>query len=79
MYVYILRSINKPDETYIGLTSDPPRRLKDHNSGQSAYTSPLAPWELVMYLAFLSYEKAFAFERYLKRSGGWRFAQRRLI
>lgn len=78
-YVYILRSISKPDETYIGMTSDLKRRLKEHNSGRSTYCREFAPWELISYVAFRSKAKAFKFERFLKKGGGWRFAQRRLI
>ncbi|MCL5782238.1 MAG: GIY-YIG nuclease family protein [Patescibacteria group bacterium] len=40
-YVYILQS--KANQSYyIGVTSDLKRRLKDHNSGNSKYTSTSA-------------------------------------
>lgn len=57
----------------------PQRRLQDHNSGQAEYTHPYRPWVLVSYVAFSNEVKAKEFERYLKRTGGWRFAQRRLV
>jgi predicted GIY-YIG superfamily endonuclease len=38
-YVYILRSINHPDQEYIGATADLKRRLSDHNAGKSAHTA----------------------------------------
>jgi hypothetical protein len=38
-YVYILRSINNPDQEYIGATADLKRRLSDHNAGKSAHTA----------------------------------------
>lgn len=79
IYVYILKSLSKSDQTYIGLTNNLKRRHRDHNSGQAVYTSLFSPWEIVFYAAFISGKKALAFERYLKRGGGWRFAQRRLI
>lgn len=66
-------------QTYIGLTGDLRRRLRDHNSGQSTFTKRYAPWKLETYVAFSDAEKARRFERYLKKSGGWRFAQRRLM
>ena len=34
-YVYLLQSIDHPDETYVGLTSDLKARLAAHNAGQS--------------------------------------------
>lgn len=79
VYVYIIRSQSLPSQTYIGLTNDLRRRLADHNGQRCEYTSQFAPWRIETYLAFTSREKAFAFERFLKKSGGWRFAQRRLI
>ena len=78
-YVYILRSIENSNKTYIGLTGDLKRRLKDHNSNQSTYTSKYSPWNIETYVAFSNEQKAQEFERYLKHSGGWRFLQRRLI
>jgi putative endonuclease len=51
-YVYILRSINNPDQEYIGATADPKRRLSDHNAGKSAHTAKFKPWQLVWYCAF---------------------------
>ena len=78
-YVYILRSVSCPDQTYIGVTGDLRRRLRQHNSGQSEYTKQFIPWKVETYIAFSDSEKAKALERYLKMGGGWRFAQRRLI
>lgn len=78
-YVYILRSLVKSDETYIGMTCDLQRRVREHNSGCSVHTGRFAPWHLVSYVAFLSRTKAFQFERFLKKGGGWKFAQRRLM
>lgn len=65
-YVYILRSVKNSNKSYIGLTSDLKRRLRDHNNGQSFYTSQFRPWKLETYIAFSSHEKAKEFERYLK-------------
>jgi predicted GIY-YIG superfamily endonuclease len=33
-YVYIIRSINSPEQEYIGATADLKRRLPDHNASQ---------------------------------------------
>jgi len=78
-YVYILRSVGEPGQTYVGVTGDLKRRLRQHNSGQSEYTRDFRPWKLETYIAFSNPEKAKRFERYLKMGGGWRFAKRRLI
>jgi len=36
-YVYLLESVDRPDQTYVGLTIDLRRRLAAHNSGQSIH------------------------------------------
>lgn len=71
-YVYILESIDFPEETYIR------KRLAAHNAGQSKHTSKFKPWRLVTYLAFSDEDKAVTFERYLKSSSGRAFARKRL-
>ncbi len=45
-YVYILRSLNEPDRHYVGVTTDPNRRLDEHNSGKSIHTNKFKPWKL---------------------------------
>jgi predicted GIY-YIG superfamily endonuclease len=54
-YVYLLRSINSPEQTYIGLTNDLELRLKKHNSGGSPHTSRYKQWKLVSYLHSCNY------------------------
>jgi putative endonuclease len=46
-YVYIIRSINFPEQEYIGATSNLKRRLPEHNAGKSAHTAKFKPWKLV--------------------------------
>lgn len=38
-FVYIIKSITTPDEYYVGVTSNVPLRLRDHNEGLSRHTS----------------------------------------
>ena len=38
-YVYLIRSISHPDQTYVGLTDHVENRLKKHNEGGSPSTS----------------------------------------
>ena len=77
-YVYIIRSINFPEQEYIGATADLKRRLPEHNAGKSAHTAKFKPWELVWYCAFSDKYKALAFEKYLKSHSGRAFAKKRL-
>ena len=77
-YVYLLRSVNNPEKTYVGFTTDIQQRLETHNSGGSAYTKTDRPWKLVTYLAFDEQDKATAFEKYIKIGSGYAFAKKRL-
>ena len=77
-YVYMLRSILHPDQTYIGYTENLKSRFSAHNSGQSPHTAKYKPWELVTYSAFRNREKALAFEKYLKSHSGKAFVNKRL-
>jgi predicted GIY-YIG superfamily endonuclease len=38
-YVYLLQSIEIPDQTYVGLTDDLRSRFSDHNQGRSPHTA----------------------------------------
>ncbi|VGO17499.1 hypothetical protein PDESU_06095 [Pontiella desulfatans] len=42
-YVYLIRSIANPGQTYIGLTDDLKSRLNKHNEGGSPHTSKYKP------------------------------------
>ncbi|NIS54187.1 GIY-YIG nuclease family protein, partial [Candidatus Saccharibacteria bacterium] len=76
-YVYLLRSIPNPDQTYIGFTENLKSRLAAHNHGQSPPTSKFKPWKIVTYLAFSDRSKEVAFEQYLKSGSGHAFANKR--
>jgi predicted GIY-YIG superfamily endonuclease len=77
-YVYLLQSIDYPDETYVGLTDDLRSRFSAHNAGRSPHTNKYKPWHLVSYVAFSDERKAIEFERYLKSASGRAFAKKRL-
>jgi putative endonuclease len=77
-FVYLLRSISYPDQTYIGYTTDLNARLTSHNHGKSKHTAKYKPWELVTYTAFSEQSKALSFEKYLKSHSGKAFARKRL-
>lgn len=78
-YVYILRSTNYKNQTYIGSTSDLRNRLESHNSGANKHTSKFKPWIVIWYSAFETKEKAETFEKYLKSASGIAFRRKRLI
>src|SRR5262249_6282467 len=77
-YVYIIRSINSPEQEYTGATEDPKQRLADHNAGRSAHTAKFKPWKLVWYCAFPDKYKALEFEKYLKSHSGRALSRNRL-
>ena len=77
-YIYLIRSLKDPSQTYVGRTINLNQRLETHNSGGSVHTKMNRPWKLVMYLAFDSQEKATAFEKYIKIGSGHAFAKKRL-
>ncbi len=77
-YVYLIRSLNFPDQTYIGYTISLAERIKKHNQGGSLHTKKYKPWTLVAYVAFDSKKKALVFEKYIKVGSGYAFAKRRL-
>ena len=77
--VYIIRSVEYPDQIYVGRTEDLKTRLSAHNSGNSTHTSKYAPWKLVVYLGFEDKAKAIAFEEYLKSGTGRQFRDKRLL
>ncbi len=77
-YVYILQSIDHPDQFYTGLCTDVASRLQAHNAGQSSHTSKYKPWRLPSFHYFGQPQTAAAFERYLKSGSGRAFANRHL-
>jgi len=77
-YVYIIRSLNSPDQDYVGATADLKRRIADHNGGKSSHTAKFMPWQLLWYSAFPDKHKALKFEKYLKSHSGRAFTKKRL-
>ena len=74
-YVYIIRS--KVDGTlYKGYTSDLDRRIREHNSGKTNYTSRKVPWELVYSEEYEVLEDALKREKYFKTAAGRRFIKK---
>jgi len=78
-YVYIIRSIDNPDQIYVGKTTNLKKRLSNHNNGTTPHTDKYKPWKLVTYLYFTDKTKAIEFEQYLKSGSGREFRNRRLL
>ena len=77
-HVYMLESLSKASERYVGLAQSIPDRLAEHNAGKSSHTSKYRPWRVVSYIALTDREEAVVFERYLKSGSGRAFARTRL-
>ena len=73
-YVYIIRSIKDPNETYIGYTINLKDRISKHNEGGSKHTASCKPWKLITYISFTEKREALSFETYLKNGSGHAFA-----
>ena len=74
-YVYILKSINYPEKTYVGYSHNINQRLDAHNNGESVYASKYKPWALHAYFAFHKETTAIDFEKYLKSASGKAFTK----
>ena len=53
-YTYILRSIEHPEQRYIGHTADLRERLKKHNKGDVPHTAKFRPWKVETYITKFS-------------------------
>ena len=76
-YVYLIRSINFSEITYVGYTTDLKKRLQAHDAGSSIHTAKYKPWKLEIFLGFTDENKAKNFEKYLKSQSGRAFAKKR--
>ncbi len=69
-FVYILKDCNK-GSTYVGITKDLIKRIKEHNSKR--------PYKIIWYSVFGDKIKAYKFEKYLKTGSGIAFLRKHLI
>lgn len=65
--VYILRSLSKPNRSYVGATKDLVKRLARHNgwlSGGAKYTKMFGPWKVMCVITgFETWNQALSFEK----------------
>ena len=77
-YVYLIQSISKSDQRYVGLTTNLKKRLSEHDTGKTVHTNKFKPWELIAYVGFKDKKKAEDFELCLKQGSGHAFAKKHL-
>lgn len=68
-YVYILKS-ERNGKLYKGYTNNLKRRIREHKSGKSSFTSNNGPWTLIYYEAFMCKDDAIKEEAFLKSGKG---------
>ncbi len=79
VFVYLLRSISRPDKIYIGYTVNLEQRLEVHNRGDSLHTAKFMPWKIQAYFALETQEAAISFEKYLKSGSGRAFIAKHIV
>ncbi len=73
--VYVLKS-HKFEKSYVGLTQNIERRLKEHNSGKSNYTKKYLPWSMIYSEECDNLIEARKREKYFKSSVGRKFLKK---
>ena len=76
-YVYVLAS-QRTGKWYTGSTMNLPKRILEHNAGESLATKGGRPWELIYCEIGLNREDARAREKYLKSGMGKYYIRNRL-
>ena len=59
-------------KSYVGVTDDIDRRLREHNSGKHLYTKRYMPWKLIYSEELASIDEARKREKYYKSTTGRR-------
>jgi len=73
--VYVLKNkIN--EEHYTGISSDPSRRLIEHNTGKNRFTKAFIPWHIVYTEVQPDFLNARKREKYLKSGAGRRWLKK---
>ncbi len=67
-YVYMLKSINKNNQTYVGYTKNLSKRIKLHNSGKGAKFTRGRKWKLIYKEKYTTKNQAISREYYIKNN-----------
>ena len=76
-HTYILQS-QKDNTFYIGFTKQLQKRIRQHNSGKSKYSSKHAPYKLVYYEKLDTKEDAIKREKFFKTTEGRKFFRNKI-
>lgn len=76
--VYVLLSVSAK-KSYVGLTNNLEKRLKEHNSGSSTFTKMYKPWKLIYTEEYENREDASKREKYLKSASGRKQVMKKLF
>ncbi|MBK5284463.1 MAG: GIY-YIG nuclease family protein [Bacteroidia bacterium] len=63
-------------EIYVGISENPVRRLREHNTGKNKYTKAFMPWEIFFMETHPDYSHARKREKYLKSAAGKKFLRK---
>ena len=66
IYTYLIKS-KKDGKYYTGISENPEKRTKEHNSGKLRITSNRRPFDLVYFKAHDNYKEARRHELWLKK------------
>ena len=67
-YVYMLKSLNNNNVTYVGYTNNLSKRIKLHNSGKGARFTRGRKWKLIYKEKYSTKNQAISREYYIKRN-----------
>ena len=67
-YVYMLKTVNKNNVTYVGYTNNLSKRIKLHNSGKGAKFTRGRKWKLIYSEKCETKNQAISREYYIKRN-----------
>ena len=67
-YVYMLKSTNKNNQTYVGYTKNLSKRIRLHNSGKGAKFTRGRKWKLIYKEKYTTKNQAISREYYIKKN-----------